>query len=85
VDRFDYSQRKTAQAWCVGMKREMTGFEKQVYDYIKERGELLISNMPVRMMGAIPNLKNMGLVEVYKEFTNRWASKKRKFVKIRGA
>ncbi len=64
---------------CIKMKR-LTDFEKQVYDFIKERGEILISNMPKRMMGAIPNLKNKGLVKIYKKYTNKWASKKRKFV-----
>jgi len=34
------------------------------------------------MMGAVPDLKNRGLVEVYKKLTTPWASKKRKFVRV---
>lgn len=64
---------------------KLTGFEKEVYDFIKGRGEILTSNMPIRMSGAIPNLKNKGVIEVFKKRTSRWASKKRKFVRIRGS
>ena len=60
----------------------LTEFEKEVYSFIKERGEVLICNAPSRMMGAVPNLKNSGLVEVYKKLTTPWASKKRKFVRV---
>lgn len=63
------------------MSDKLTEFEKEVYDFIKGHREILISNMPARMNGAIPNLKNKGLIEVYKKITSRWASKKRKFVK----
>lgn len=48
------------------MSLRLTEFEKKVYSYIKERGEVLICNIPSRMMGAVPNLNNRGLVEVYK-------------------
>jgi hypothetical protein len=34
------------------------------------------------MMGAVPHLKNRGLVEVYKKLTNPLGSKKRKFVRV---
>jgi hypothetical protein len=33
------------------------------------------------MGGAIPNLKNAGLVKTYKKPTSPWSSKKHKFVK----
>jgi len=36
--------------------------------------------MPKRMWGAIPNLKNAGLVKTYKKPTTPWASKKKTFV-----
>lgn len=64
------------------MSKGLTSFEKEVYRFIKEHGEVLTSNIPLRMRGAVPHLKNKGLVEVYKRFTNRWASKKRKFVRV---
>ncbi len=63
----------------------LTEFEKEVYDFIKKRGEMLTSNIPTRMSGAIPNLKNKGAIEVFKKRTSRWAPKKRKFVRIKGS
>lgn len=67
------------------MSKELTDFEREVYGFVKKRGEMLTSNMPLRMMGAIPNLKNKGLVEVIKRRTSPWNPKKRKFVKVREA
>ena len=64
------------------MSIRITEFEKKTYDYIKEQGELQVSNVPKMMWGAIPNLKNAGLVETYKKPTVPWASKKHTFVKI---
>ena len=65
------------------MSKNLTDFENKVYNFVKERGEILTSNMPPRMSGAIPNLKNKGVVEVYKKTTSRWASKKRKFIRAK--
>ncbi|MBY8988081.1 MAG: hypothetical protein KGD61_06465 [Candidatus Lokiarchaeota archaeon] len=62
------------------MPWKLTDFEKQVYDFIKEREEVLISSIPLRMKGAIPNLKNAGLVKIHKRYMVPWASKKQKFV-----
>jgi len=64
-----------------GLSIELTDFEREVYEFIKKHGELLTTNIPSRMIGAIPNLKNKGLIEVHKRVTGRWTSKKRKFVK----
>ena len=68
---------------CLKMSKGLTEFEKEVYSFIKERGEMLTSNMPRKMMGAVPRLKNKGLVEVYKKRTTHWGSKKRKFVGVK--
>ncbi|MFQ6081723.1 MAG: hypothetical protein ACE5OW_08655 [Candidatus Bathyarchaeia archaeon] len=65
------------------MSKELTDFEREVYGFIKKRGEVLTSNIPLKMMGAVPNLKNKGLVEVIKRRTSPWGSKKRKFVKVK--
>ena len=65
------------------MSEELTEFEREVYNFIKEQGETPTSSIPPRMMGAIPTLKNKGLVEVYKKHTSPWSSKKRKFVKAK--
>lgn len=64
------------------MSISITEFEKKAYDYIKEQGELQVSNIPKRMWGAIPNLKTAGLVETWKKPTAPWAQKKHTFVKV---
>jgi hypothetical protein len=64
--------------------RELTEIEKETYNFIKEVGEIQTTNLPnKRMWGAIPNLNNMGLVEVYKRYTSYFRSRKKKFVKIK--
>jgi hypothetical protein len=60
---------------------KLTEFESKVLDFIKIQGEVQISNIPMRMLGSIPKLKNTGLVETFRKKTNPWASKKQKFVK----
>lgn len=67
------------------VSNNLTEFEKEVYDFIKERGEMLTSNLPMRMSGAIPNLKNKRVIEVFKKKTSRWTSRKRKFVRVKGS
>jgi len=63
------------------LSRKLTEFEKQVYDFIKEHNEMIVSNVPKNMSGAIPNLKNAGLLETFRKPTSPWASKKQAFVK----
>lgn len=64
--------------------RELTEIERKTYDFIKEVGEIQTTNLPdKRMWGTISNLKNMGLVEVYKKYTSFFRSKKKKFVRIK--
>ena len=63
------------------MSNKLTDFEKQVYDFIKEHDEMIVSNVPKNMRGAIPNLKNAGLLETFRKPANPWASKKKTFVK----
>ncbi len=65
------------------MSKGLTDVEKEVYSFLKKRGEVLTSNIPMKMMGAVPNLKNKGLVEIIKRQTSPWGSKKRKFVKVK--
>ena len=51
---------------------------------IKEVGEVQTKNMPDRrMVGAITNLKNKGLVEIYKKYTSIFRRKKKTFVKAK--
>ena len=62
---------------------ELSVIEKKTYKLIKDAGEVQTTNLPKRMWGAIPNLKNRGLVEVFKKYTSYFRSRKKKFVKIK--
>lgn len=61
----------------------LTPFERKVYQFIMNSGEILTSNVPPRMRGAVPNLVDKGLVEVYRKRTSLWSSKKRKFLRAK--
>lgn len=61
----------------------LSGIEKKAYKFIKDAGEVQTTNLPKRMWGAIPNLENMGFVEVFKKYTSYFRSRKKKFVKLR--
>lgn len=57
--------------------RQMTDLEKRTYNFIKDAGEVQTINLSdKRMWGAIPNLKNMGLVKVFKMYTSYFRRKK---------
>ena len=49
------------------MFKKISEREQEVYDYIQERGELLVSNLPKNMMGVIPSLQNLGLVKTFRK------------------
>ena len=68
----------------MALAEELTDFEKKVYDFIKQLKEVQTTNVPPRMRGALPSLKNKGLIEVYKKRTSLWTSikKKRTFVRV---
>jgi len=57
--------------------------EKKTYSFIKNTGEIQTTNLPKEMWGAIPSLKNMGLIEIFKKYTSYFRSRKKKFVKVR--
>ena len=64
--------------------RELTKIERKTYEFIKEAGEIQPKNMPdSRMVGAITNLVNKGLVEISKKYTSIFRRKKKKFVKAK--
>ena len=63
------------------MSRELTEFEKKVYEFIKGHNEMIVSNIPKNMSGAIPTLITAGLIESFRKPTSPWASKKKTFVK----
>jgi hypothetical protein len=60
---------------------KITERERKVYDYINEREEIIVSNLPRNMMGAIPKLENVGLIKTFRKNVTPWASKKHTFVK----
>jgi len=67
------------------VSRDLTRLEREVYELIKRSGEIMTIDVPDKLRGAIPNLVNKGLVEVYKRRTSRWSQKKTKFLSAREA
>ena len=68
------------------MSKDLTPLERQVYELIKRSGEIMITDVPNKLRGVIPNLVNKGLVEVYKRRTSQWSGqKKRKFLRVKEA
>jgi hypothetical protein len=62
----------------------LSEIEKTTLDFIKEVGEIQIRNLPnKRMVGAISNLKNKGLIEIFKKYTSSYKRKKKKFVRAK--
>ncbi len=62
---------------------DLSELERKTYEIIKEAGEIQPKNLPDRMVGAVPNLKNKGLVEIYNKHTSLFRRKKKKFVKVK--
>ena len=62
---------------------KLTKLERETYEFIRRRGEVMTVNIPPRMRGAVPNLKRKGLIEVYKDYTTPWSTKKMKFVRVK--
>jgi len=56
--------------------------EKEVYEFIRGRGEMLASTVSARMGGAIPDLERKGVIEVFKKSSSRSSPNKGKFVRI---
>ena len=65
------------------MEDNMAPSERDLYEFIKRSGEVMTSNLPSRMMGALPQLVKKGLVEIYKKPTTLWSAKKKKFVRAK--
>ena len=64
--------------------KNLIEIERETYELIKDAGEIMTGNLPDRrMLGIIPDLKNKGLVEVYKKYTIKFRRRKKKFVKIK--
>ena len=56
--------------------------EKKTYTFIKNASVIQTTNLPKSMWGAIPSQKNKGLIEIFKEYTSYFRSRKKKFVKL---
>jgi len=69
----------------IAMSKDLTPFEREILEFIRKYGEVLTTDIPGRMGGAIPSLINKGLVEIYKKRTSPWRPKKRKFLRIKEA
>jgi len=61
----------------------MAPSERNLYEFIKKSGEVMTTNLPPKMMGALPQLIKKGLVEIYKKQTTPWTRKKKKFVRAK--
>ena len=64
------------------MSVELTSIEKEVYELIRRAGEIMTHQIPPKKAGAIPNLVNKGLVEVFKKRLSPFRNKKIKYAKI---
>jgi len=65
------------------LENALSPSERNLYEFIRKSGEVMTTNLPPRMMGALPHLIRKGLIEVYKKPTTIWSSKKRKFVRAK--
>jgi hypothetical protein len=63
------------------ISRKLTDFEKKVCNFVKAYDGMIVSNVPKNMSGEIPNLKNAGLVKIFRKSMTGWSSKKKTFVK----
>ena len=66
-----------------GLENVLTSSERNLYEFIKKSGEVMTTNLPPKMMGAIPQLVKKGFLEIYKKPTMLWSDKKRKFVRAK--
>jgi hypothetical protein len=62
---------------------DLTPFVFRVFEFIKNSDELLTTDVPSKIMGAVPHLISKGLIEVYKKPISFSTNKKRKFLKVK--
>ena len=63
--------------------QKLSETENQTYEFIKKTGELQTTNLPRNMWGALPSLKNKGLIEIFKKYTIYYRKSKKKFVNVK--
>ncbi|MFW6110689.1 MAG: hypothetical protein ACOC6H_01480 [Thermoproteota archaeon] len=62
----------------------LSDIEKETLNYIKKKEIVKTKELSdSRMSGAIPSLKNKGLVEIFKRRTSWFSDRKQKFVTLK--
>ena len=66
------------------MLRALTDLEREVYEFIRQVGEIMAKDVPFKKAGAVPSLVRKGLVEVYKRPVSPMSRKTHKFLRAKG-
>ncbi|MDH5200139.1 MAG: hypothetical protein OEW93_04545 [Candidatus Bathyarchaeota archaeon] len=66
------------------MLRALTDLEREVYEFIRQVGEVMAKDVPFKKAGAVPSLVRKGLVEVYKRPVSPMSRKRHKFLRAKG-
>jgi len=64
--------------------RALTDLEREVYEFIRQVGEVMAKDIPFKKAGAVPSLVRKGLVEVYKRPVSPMSRKTHKFLRAKG-
>lgn len=65
------------------MLGNLTSLERDVYELIKQVGEIMTKDIPHKKAGVIPSLVRKGLIEVYKKPVSTMSGKKHKFLRLK--
>ena len=65
------------------MQRVLTDLEREVYEFIKQIGEVMTKDIPFKKAGAVPSLVRKGLLEVFKRPVSSMSQKSHKFLKVK--
>jgi hypothetical protein len=65
------------------MEENLSYVEKEAYELIKTRGEIMAKQLPVNLSGAVPQLVRKNLVEVIKKEVSPFSSKKLKYIRLK--
>lgn len=66
------------------MLRALTDLEREVYEFIKQIGEVMAKDIPLKKAGAVPSLVRKGFVEVYRRPVSQISRKTHKFLRAKG-
>lgn len=65
------------------MEESLSQVEKEAYEFIKIRGEVMTKQVPGNLSGAISQLINKDMVEIVKRKVSPFKEKKLKFVRLK--